>query len=1209
MSLSFDRFKKIDTENSITNSKSKTDIQDTNSPYSLIEWLINSNLDLGDPQQYIQQYSEYLRAWAKKNGTKLADSSAAIIESYKTLLKEITLKFTTAEEKRYLLNLDFNNPADLDIAIPFYATRLKDIVIFLSKKREDTKFQKVKFSLFGTNEGTEKLAKNLILQLTNTEKFILDYFPTPPNLAAVSKELIVQTEEFYDTKDDYYNVDPCIEGDNRGIDYDPYIFLDFTKAIKKLAEDLGTTIQSSISLSTLTSSSAASAILSNSTDVDVTQFDLDEFLDYIQDKSKLNLHNQKALANQLIGNNTVYLSSGSSAINSIGNTAVQYVTGEQLTPKNSLLNFFNKDYPTINYSPGVTDLHTKRQLGGFFTPQHLGTSSYASFNPKLRIKTELLANNKIYEIPDPSIYGSMQHPFIDHWDDASWVKADRSNDNAAGDIINSNKLQKLYNYQSTTEDSKLSKHGVARVEDNFDFWTGDLSDIWDNEDVYPLLAENIIDSDSRQKELFTTKGDIYKWQSDIFGNDFALFKFSKQFIDYRTDPHGRTTKQGACSILDGNSFINIYTGTDDVNYPCKVMSRFIPRDEANKVLYDDSNDQFTSNITTDVIGNTIYPLAYAATFPYIYCDFNQVNYSNITYICQIMDGEESPDNWKSDNITLEVNEYPARHNSDQEADGFTSTKIVDTHWDGHFFSPDPCQITYTTDFNTLGIPFLSAIPETCYQTSYRTPPSDSFTPLTIYEQRHHTYGDLVVRNINNTLTGPVTAILAGLYSKYELVNPGEGKPNIKIDLETRLLDFQIIHDTLILRTQNYYIFEKLKYNYTTNEFDIGSVTNYVPTGECTEEGCSVKSLLERSIHSFFNEHTNKVYLGTTRSARYNGVDTVLVYPEIHEYDLTEFKLKKVFPDSTAISQLSGLTLPDDLTLFDAIGFGDMDTSFQSTTTTWDTILSNTSSNPRNPSTYYQDIDHPIITYNELIDRYYITASCLLNASPQPDLAVGGVQPQTNIFGVLKYEFKLFDGKFECVDSSVYFPKNHGYDKDIVQNQSVSVTLSNASTSTEINSVSGYELGLSISPKKLSSDYGYIKFIYDFGDGSDLEVENRNIVENVANATADNATDISDPSQTIKTHTYHFTNSASETIYAKISAIDHNLNLTEFAVNINREPYTLLSAFSGLKIIESKSFLDDSYQERNLLVLESQSPRTVFNMTLNGHTYNKTNFKY
>ena len=57
MSLSFDRFKKIDTENSITNPTSKTNIQDTNNPYSLLEWIINSNLDLGEPQQYIQQYS------------------------------------------------------------------------------------------------------------------------------------------------------------------------------------------------------------------------------------------------------------------------------------------------------------------------------------------------------------------------------------------------------------------------------------------------------------------------------------------------------------------------------------------------------------------------------------------------------------------------------------------------------------------------------------------------------------------------------------------------------------------------------------------------------------------------------------------------------------------------------------------------------------------------------------------------------------------------------------------------------------------------------------------------------------------------------------------------------------------------------------------------------------------------------------------------
>jgi hypothetical protein len=107
----------------------------------------------------------------------------------------------------------------------------------------------------------------------------------------------------------------------------------------------------------------------------------------------------------------------------------------------------------------------------------------------------------------------------------------------------------------------------------------------------------------------------------------------------------------------------------------------------------------------------------------------------------------------------------------------------------------------------------------------------------------------------------------------------------------------------------------------------------------------------------------------------------------------------------------------------------------------------------------------------------------------------------------------------------------------------------------------------------------------------------------------NSTDVSNPKYVSKSHTYFFTGSSSETHSAYVSAIDHNYNVTKYTINIDRRPYTLASAFSGLKLIESKSFLDNDYKEKNLLVLESQSPRFVTYLTLNGKQYNKTSFAY
>ena len=725
MNLSFDRFKKTNTENSITTPDATIAVRDTNNPFSLIEWIINSNLDFGAPEQYIQQYSIYLKEWANKNGSKIETNKDLIVESYKNLLKEISLKYTTSEEKRYLANLDFDNPLDLDIAIPFFASRLKDIVLFLAKKREDVKFQKTKFSLFGTNEGTEKLLKNLLLQLTNTDEFILDYLESKPDIGEISKNTVIQTEEFYDIKDTYFNADPCDSTDNRSIEYDPYIFIDFETAVKNLGNDLGTIIQSGSALDIFTSSDSALTILSDSSDIDYNDFPLSEFFNYIQAESNLNLIPQKDLVNQLLGNNTAYISAGNSQKDVYGNTNVQYVTGAQATATNPLLNFFNTIYPTINYRPDTSNIYTKRQLGGFFTPQHLSTSSFASIAPTFKIREDLLDVNTVYEIPDPTKYGLNELKIVSHTDNATWVKADTSNANKSGDIVQSAKLQKLYNYQSTSENNPAITQGISKVVDNFDFWVGNVSDIWANQDVYPLTkARNILDLETRQTELLVNKGDIHTWKSDIFGNNFCLFK------DTRPKPIATLTPfQGECEVeqetvtcvlLNGGSIIDILTG--------------------DTLLYTLTADGGEPPLS---ISTSYATIAYGSYISFTHCD-DFGNFSNITYTCQTIEAEEPPEDFTSLGTTLTAS----------SATGFAFTEVVDTIWDGWYFATTTCDDIATTEFTTLGLPFLSAslAPENSTSlVSYTTPVSSR---KSIYNQRNNTTGELWVRNINNTIISP-----------------------------------------------------------------------------------------------------------------------------------------------------------------------------------------------------------------------------------------------------------------------------------------------------------------------------------------------------------------------------------------------------------------------------------------------------------------------
>lgn len=1126
MNLSFDRFKKIDTKNSVLSDGTQQEIVDSNNPCTFVEFVINSNLDFGAAEQYIQQYSTYLKNWAAEKNIKTGTNAEAVRETYRTLLKQLTVSFTTSEEKRYLNNIDYTNPVDLDTIIPFYATRLKEIVLFLSKKREETKFQKVKVSLFGTNEGVEKLVKNLILQLADTEEFILSYFASKPSLSAIAKSLTVQTEEYYDIYDEYFNVNPCDVNEGlQEIHYDPLLFIDFTEAVKSLSNEIGTIVQAGSAFDIFSGSSAALSIVSSSTQTNFDNFPFSEFFDYVKQEGNLNLNNQTQLIENLVGNNFTYLSAGGKITLTNGDTRVQYVTGSHIEGKNTLSSYFNRRYPTINYTPRKTHLFTKRQLGGFFTPEHLGTLNYFSIKPTLIFKSDRIEENTVYEIPDTDIYGNeSNNDFIDHIEDVTWVKADRSNDKGAGDIVNSRSLPKFYNYQSKTENNKASQTGISRIEDNFDFWTDKKKDVWANKDIYKLKVQNSFDLDTRQDELLishsysdaSNRGDIFNWQTDIFGNNFAVFK--------QTTP----VKQGSLS-----------TGTESLidSEVCKLI-------DANGYL-DSLGSTVTSYLSTlssafDTGDDDFEFYAYGFRFLPESCDLTTL-LGDIEYICQTITGEAGSEDFGiTDTYTLTAT----------VSSGFASPLTADSLWDGDYFSTTSCDIAVrgSTDESALDIPFLSAAIDADSQTALQSYSTTVTQASSIYDQRYNITGDGFVRNINNTIIGPVSSALSKTINKFN--------STIQSEIKNNLLDIDIIYDTLILQTTNYKIFEKINYNYDTNQFDSSTSSSVLST--------TTTDATKHTRH-FFNEQANLIFTGVTTTSACGSEN--VIYPEIYIHNLNTFELKKIFPDSS--TDLTSFKLPSDVP-------GAMDS-----------------------------IDQPIITYNELIDRYFITFTC--------NISSGSV---LNNFAITKYEFTYYDNKFDVVDNVLYFQGISGYGTPSVKNTAETLTLLNAisgaSNPYSTANIFSPVFELTVATTSLTAgDYKYIKFLYDWDDGSDIEIVERELVEDLGDITVDNISDITNPAQFNRTHTYFLAGSASTgyTLNPFVSAIRYDYGVEVYKLSINAQPYTIESAMNKLRLVESKSFLDDNFRENNLLVLESKTPRYITHLLLNGKTYNNTQFTY
>jgi len=204
------RFKEASVRNSITDIALQVNnrADDTNKPYTILQWIKNSNTDHGQPDSNITGYNMYLNLWSKIKKQTKSQNQKTVKETYITLLKEIVLNYTTSEEKRYFNTLDYTNPLDLDAALPFFTRRIREVILYFIKKRQQLRYQKLKFSMRGSVTGTKKLIYNDVIQLITSDDISLTRGLTTPDVSSVVDHFHVDIDELYDLSQDYYDVAP-----------------------------------------------------------------------------------------------------------------------------------------------------------------------------------------------------------------------------------------------------------------------------------------------------------------------------------------------------------------------------------------------------------------------------------------------------------------------------------------------------------------------------------------------------------------------------------------------------------------------------------------------------------------------------------------------------------------------------------------------------------------------------------------------------------------------------------------------------------------------------------------------------------------------------------------------------------------------------------------------------------------------------------------
>jgi hypothetical protein len=475
------------------------DALDSSQPFSFLEFIKVAE-DSVDNLQNV--YIQYLKRWNRVKNVKESEDSLVIIERYRDFIKEINLKYSTTEEQKFLSQLDFNDPLDLELAIPFYSRKLTEIANYYNKKREEAKYQVTKKKLLGTNNLlAQEIRNNIINYLENVSNGEIYY-----DIQQIKENIDIDIDELYDSYPLYFNQTPNDRiYDNKDLDYGLDIFL-------KNNSEIISNVFSSMSSSELGIK------------------EINDLLD-----------NKRRLTKKYIGSDFYYLSTGSTVNN--------FVSGLAILADDPSQNFLNVDYPTTA-STDRKILITKEDIG-YFRPHKTSIINIDGKTLSFSFNTENLEPNTIYYFPDPSIRGD-NGDIVTFINDNDYVR--RNFTSGKSQILPSSKRNdsKYYGY-------------VSKIEPNFDKYLDRLPNIGylqdSKRDIYNNLFGLFKDDNSFTKTISTYEAAPVYYQI-LNGHTFYDYLYGEGFnFNYSTvdnTTYDYTSRSGLSTFTNGFSSIDLY---------------------------------------------------------------------------------------------------------------------------------------------------------------------------------------------------------------------------------------------------------------------------------------------------------------------------------------------------------------------------------------------------------------------------------------------------------------------------------------------------------------------------------------------------------------------------------------------------------------------------------------------------------------------------
>ena len=222
------------------------------------------------------------------------------------------------------------------------------------------------------------------------------------------------------------------------------------------------------------------------------------------------------------------------------NSFVTFITGEYISPTYPYKNLTNVHFPTIAIEQFPKNCITEKEVGSYLLPENLGVSSYLGrgytskiTDSQITLVDSLSSERLFYDLEK---YGNRnrgfskndQHTVTEISDiDNRWISSSFFENSRAGIIKNPQNIQKLVPYQTDYEIKGKSFFGITRQNDDLQLWFPVNPAKWKDPNYKltfrgELTAEVLLE---KIKTFLVNKGILVQWKSDIFGNEFGVYKY------------------------------------------------------------------------------------------------------------------------------------------------------------------------------------------------------------------------------------------------------------------------------------------------------------------------------------------------------------------------------------------------------------------------------------------------------------------------------------------------------------------------------------------------------------------------------------------------------------------------------------------------------------------------------------------------------------